>query len=92
MHGSATLSCSPLIKPTSPSPLLQFSEGDAQLQRLVDDCLAREGVLFAAAKYSALERSRPAPSIRVTVTAEHTPKQLEAAVAALRAACRRILA
>lgn len=76
-----------------PSPPRQkYLEGDLLLQRVVDDCLAREGVLFAAAKYSSLERSRPQPSIRVAVSADHTTKQVEQAVAALRASCKRVLA
>lgn len=72
-------------------PREKFAEGDALLQRLVDDCLTREEVLFSVSKYSCLERSRPQPSIRVAVTAAHTAKEIEAAVAALKACCRRVL-
>ena len=74
-----------------PLPLLQYAAGDERLQRVVDDCLAREGVLLALSRYSSLERQRPPPSIRVAVTAQHTPAELQRAVAALKASCKRVL-
>jgi hypothetical protein len=43
---------------------LQYAAGDASLQRVVDDCLSRGGVLLAVARYSKLERRRPPPSLR----------------------------
>ena len=90
-HPSTPPTLAPTLAPARPRPR-QYPEGDAALQRVAEDALAREGVLFAAAKYSCLERSRPPPSLRVAVTAAHSREQIEAAVAALRAACRRVLA
>ena len=78
------LHCTPVLP--------QYAEGDAQLQRVVQECLAREGVLLALARYSGLEeRRRPPPSIRVSVTVQHSQGDLQKAVAALRAACKRVL-
>jgi 7-keto-8-aminopelargonate synthetase-like enzyme len=81
----------PTHLPCPAPPLLQYAAGDEKLQRVVDDCLAREGVLLALARYSSLERQRPSPSIRVIVTAQHTPAELQRAVAALKASCKRVL-
>lgn len=69
----------------------EYDAGDARLQRVVDECLGREGVLVARARYSKLERVRPQPSIRVAVTAQHTEADLQKAVAALKSACKRVL-
>lgn len=65
--------------------------GDALLQRVADDCLQRQDVLVATAKYSKLERGRLPPSLRVAVSAAHSAKDLEAAAAALAASCNRVL-
>lgn len=56
----------PCFSPVCPA-VLQYDAGDVLLQRLADDCLAREGVLVARARYSRLERRRPPPSIRCAV-------------------------
>lgn len=77
--------------PYRPPPPWQYDAGDAALQRVADDALAREGLLLAVAKYTSLEARRPPPSLRVAVTAAHSPRQLAAAVAKLRASCRRVL-
>ena len=58
---------------------------------MVEDALTREGLLLAVAKYSSLEARRPPPSLRVAVSAAHSPRQLRAAVAKLKASCRRVL-
>jgi len=52
---------------TTPSCPTQYAAGDERLQALVDDCLAKEGVLLALARYSKLERARPPPSTRCAV-------------------------
>ena len=134
--------CTPHCTPP-PSPPVQYEAGDASLQRVADDCLAREGVLVPLARYSKLERARPPPSLRcvgvggrvggeqggvllacvwegggkrcthtprgaaampthppqfpplpsprVALSAAHTPKEVERAVAALRASLKRVL-
>ncbi|KAI3430742.1 hypothetical protein D9Q98_009154 [Chlorella vulgaris] len=69
----------------------EYDAGDAALQLVVEDCLSREGVMVALARYSKLERRRPPPSLRVAVTAEHTAADLRKAVAALKASCKRVL-
>lgn len=56
--------CANLAFPPCRQPVVQYAAGDEQLQALIDDCLAREGVLLALARYSKLERARPPPSIR----------------------------
>lgn len=53
-----------LAPSTRATRLPQYAAGDARLQRVLEDCLAREGVLLALARYSKLERARPPPSIR----------------------------
>lgn len=62
--------CVPRLPMHTETPLpalsrcLQYDAGDAQLQCVVDECLSRDGVLLARARYSKLERVRPPPSIR----------------------------
>lgn len=91
--GGEAAAISPVIHlALSPEPqAAEYEAGDAALQRVVDDCLAREGVLLALGRYSRLERRRLPPSIRVAVTAQHTAADLQKAVAALKASCKRVL-
>lgn len=56
--------CANVAFPPCRPPVVQYAAGDEQLQALIDDCLAREGVLLALARYSKLERARPPPSLR----------------------------
>ncbi|PRW20998.1 long chain base biosynthesis 1-like [Chlorella sorokiniana] len=77
------------LHPTPPPE--QYAAGDEKLQALIDDCLAREGVLLALARYSKLERARPPPSLRVAITAAHTHADLQKAVAAIKASAKRVL-
>jgi serine palmitoyltransferase len=68
-----------------------FDAGDLLLHRVATDCLEREGVMYAASKYTSLEISRPAPSLRVAVSAAHSKGDLMEAAEALRRSCRRVL-
>jgi serine palmitoyltransferase len=63
----------------------------ALLQKVVDECLDREGVFFTVNRLSELDKSKQPPSIRVAVTAKHQQKDLQKAADALKAASRRIL-
>lgn len=92
--GGAGAEASPLVHlALTPAPRREeYEAGDALLQRVVDECLSRDGVLLARARYSKLERARPPPSIRVAVTAQHTEADLQKVVGALKAACKRVLA
>ena len=65
--------------------------GDALVVALAAHCLRQGGVLVAPARYSRLERARPPPSLRVALSAVHEPQDIEAAVAALQAACEQLL-
>eukprot|EP00890_Picochlorum_soloecismus_P000370 jgi/Picsp_1/1333/NSC_04813-R1_serine palmitoyltransferase 1-like len=54
------------------------------LQRIVNHCLDCSHVLLAVAKYSKLDSTfRPAPSIKVTVTTEHSKADIDQALRAL---------
>lgn len=66
LHSPKPLSSSPppTSPPLPPPPWPQYVAGDELLQRLAADCLDRQGVLLAVARYSKLERARPPPSIR----------------------------
>lgn len=74
--------------PASPA---DYDAGDLLLQRVVQDCLDSARVLFCVAKYSPLEQQREPPSIRVAVSAAHSPADIARAVAALTASCARLL-
>ncbi|KAG7666519.1 hypothetical protein KSW81_008400 [Nannochloris sp. 'desiccata'] len=93
--GGAESATSPLVHlrldPT-PATHADYPAGDLLLQQLVEDCLDKEGVLFAVSKYSHLEAAyRPPPSVRVALSAAHTSQDVDKAVAALAASARRIL-
>ena len=53
------------------------------LQRVCDRALADSAVLFSTSKYSALERRRPPPSIRIAVCALHSEAEMKSAAQAL---------
>ena len=93
MVGGKESLASPLVHlQLDPAPRPEaYDAGDMALQRVVVDCLAQEGVLFCVAKYSLLDRCRPPPSIRVALSAAHEPKDIDRAVAALSASCKRAL-
>ena len=61
-------------------------------QAMVDDMLAA-GVLVCVNRLSVLDRLRAAvpPSLRLTVTAEHRPEDLQTAADAVKAAAQRVL-
>ena len=61
---------------------------DALLERVCGRALDRAGVLFCVSKYSVLERRAPPPSIRIAVSAAHTPADVDAGVEALCAALK----
>ena len=65
--------------------------GDALMERLAAHCLKEGGVLVAPARYSKLERMRPPPSLRIALSAGHEQADVEAAAAALQAACEQLL-
>ena len=77
------------------SPLIHlkfhaFKAGTDFLQRAVDAAV-QEGVLVDIAEYCALERSRPSATIRVTVGAGHSAKDVRKAAARLKAALKRTI-
>ena len=77
------------------SPLIHlkihaFKAGTDFLQRAVDAAV-QEGVLVDIAEYCALERSRPSATIRVTVSAGHSAKDVRKAAARLKAALKRTI-
>jgi len=73
-------------------PRDQWDDGDLALQRIVEDCLSKEGILFTVAKYSSLDdKLRPSPSLRVAISSAHDESDIEKAVEALAASCKRIL-
>ncbi|KAJ3088446.1 serine palmitoyltransferase component [Quaeritorhiza haematococci] len=66
-------------------------EEEKILQEIVDQAL-RDGVLITRSKYCATqELSLPTPSIRVTVSAGHTKKEVEKAGGVIREAVRRVM-
>lgn len=87
---------SPLIHvqahPLPPQKTL-WDEGDGLLYSITRECLQRDNVLFEVSKYSAaLEgEKRPPPSIRVAISAAHTPSDIEKAVSSLVAAYLRVV-
>jgi|APGre2960657444_1045066.scaffolds.fasta_scaffold00721_1 serine palmitoyltransferase len=67
----------------------EWEAAEALLQRVCDRCLRDHSVLLATAKYSALERARPPPSIRIAVSAAHSDADIRAVLAALHSALSR---
>jgi len=85
--------CSPLIhlrlagcKPGDDGDAPACRAQEALLGRVCARALVEGATLLSLAKYSALERRRPPPSIRVAVSAAHSEEELRGAAAALRAA------
>ena len=64
---------------------LAAGEQEAVLQRVCDRCLAKHSVLLTTAKYASVDRLKPAPSIRIAVSAAHSEADMAAAVKALTA-------
>lgn len=93
--GGAESASSPLVHlrmDPPPADRGDYPAGDLSLQRVVEDCLEREGVLFTVAKYSMLEAAtRPPPSVRVSLSASHESHDIDRAVAALAASVKRVL-
>ena len=74
-----------------PTNRADYPAGDMALQRVVDHCLEKEGVLFTVSKYSMLEAAtRPPPSVRVAVSAAHDPQDIDRAVSALAASVKSV--
>lgn len=64
---------------------MAVGEQEAVLQRVCDRSLAQHKVLLTTAKYSNVDRLKPAPSIRIAVSAAHSDGDMAAAVKALKA-------
>jgi serine palmitoyltransferase len=57
---------------------------EVTLQKIVDNALQEDKMLFSVSKYSKLDASfRPPPSIKVTVSSAHTEEDIKAAVKSL---------
>mmetsp|Transcript_5160 Transcript_5160/g.12599 ORF Transcript_5160/g.12599 Transcript_5160/m.12599 type:complete len:493 (+) Transcript_5160:89-1567(+) len=88
---SNAVSCaSPLIHLRLSEPPLAMEVGAHLLDKIVEHCL-EGGVLLSVNTVSRLDASKPAPSIRVAVTAEHTEEDLAKIVDALVSACSNVL-
>ena len=87
--GSASL-ISPLIHVrlhSSSTDKTTWDDEELALQRIVNHCLDRSHVLMTVAKYSKIDSTfRPAPSIKVTVTTEHSKGDIDQAIRALQQA------
>jgi 7-keto-8-aminopelargonate synthetase-like enzyme len=88
--GGAASLISPLIHVRLHSSSNDKTTWDAEeftLQRIVNHCLDRSHVLMTVSKYSKIDSTfRPAPSIKVTVTTEHSKADIDQAIHALQQA------
>lgn len=92
--GGAESAASPLVhlQLEHELPRELWHRGDFALQKVVEECLARDKVMFTVAKYSQLEdQTRPPPSIRVVISAAHADSDIDKAVSALASSCKRTL-
>lgn len=88
--GREESSISPIIHlQLTPVPAKEsWAQGDLYLQQVVEECMDSHAVLLNVSKYSSLEHSRSPPSIRVALSAAHSEKDIDKAVAALKAVCK----
>jgi serine palmitoyltransferase len=88
MYGAAE---SPLVHLRLKAAFNKREEEEKVLQEIVDYC-SREGVLFTRAKYCvSQELHAPKPSIRVTMTAGLTKKEVEKSANILKDAIKKIV-
>jgi hypothetical protein len=80
----------PIIHLRFARPPTNRYENEVLLQRIVDEAL-QNGVLLTRAKYVEGEEFPPVPSIRISVSAANTRKQLEDALRVIRAAVANVI-